>query len=67
MMMLFDVGWLLMVMLCCVHDVFWLCFRDIVDEAKDYYLLPDRRYLIQSFNTSPRLYSSIIGLIFAVS
>ncbi len=28
--------------------------RDLVDEAKDYHLMPERRPLLQSFRTKPR-------------
>ena len=38
--------------------------RDLIDEAKDYHLMPERRTLLQSYRTRPR--SVIIGLIYAV-
>lgn len=40
--------------------------RDLLDEAKDFHLMPERRALIQSFRTRPRAYGSMIGQIFAV-
>lgn len=39
--------------------------RDLLDEAKDFHLMPERRALVQSFRTRPRCYDSI-GQIFAV-
>lgn len=39
--------------------------RDLLDEAKDFHLMPERCYLIQSFRTRPRG-SDVMGLIFAV-
>ncbi|XP_033725796.1 kelch-like protein 18 [Pecten maximus] len=42
-----------------------LC-RDLVDEAKDYHLMPERRYLLQTFKTRPRCCSDIPGIIYAV-
>lgn len=40
--------------------------RDLVDEAKDYHLLPARRELLQRFRTRPRFGNHIQGLIYAV-
>ncbi|KAL7645652.1 UNVERIFIED_CONTAM: hypothetical protein RMT77_004038 [Armadillidium vulgare] len=40
--------------------------RDLLDEAKDYHLMPERRLLLQSFRTQPRCCNDIVGLIYAV-
>ena len=40
--------------------------RDLVDEAKDYYLLPERRPLLQTFRTRPRCCNDVVGMIYAV-
>lgn len=40
--------------------------RDLLDEAKDYHLMPERRPLLQSFRTRPRCSSDVQGLIYAV-
>ena len=40
--------------------------RDLVDEAKDYHLMPERRPLLQSFRTRFRCCSDVQGLIYAV-
>lgn len=40
--------------------------RDLLDEAKDFHLMPERRALVQSFRTRPRCYDYVIGQIFAV-
>lgn len=40
--------------------------RDLVDEAKDYHLMPQRRELMQRFRTRPRFGNHIQGLIYAV-
>ncbi|XP_054163142.1 kelch-like protein 18 [Oppia nitens] len=40
--------------------------RDLVDEAKDYHLMPQRRQLLQSFRTRVRCCNDIQGLIYAV-
>uniref|UniRef100_A0A1B6L363 Kelch-like protein diablo n=1 Tax=Graphocephala atropunctata TaxID=36148 RepID=A0A1B6L363_9HEMI len=40
--------------------------RDLLDEAKDYHLMPERRPLLQSFRTRPRCCNYIMGHIFAV-
>lgn len=43
-----------------------LDFRDLVDEAKDYHLMPERRPHLPAFKTRPRCCTSIAGLIYAV-
>ncbi|PAV59310.1 hypothetical protein WR25_15652 [Diploscapter pachys] len=43
-----------------------LACRDLVDEAKDYHLMPDRRASFKSFRTKSRQCPDIPGLIFAV-
>lgn len=40
--------------------------RDLLDEAKDFHLMPERRGLVQSFRTRPRCCDFMIGQIFAV-
>lgn len=40
--------------------------RDLLDEAKDFHLMPERRGLVQSFRTRPRCCDYIIGQIYAV-
>lgn len=40
--------------------------RDLLDEAKDYHLMPERRLLLQSFRTRPRNNADNIGIIYAV-
>lgn len=40
--------------------------RDLIDEAKDYHLMPERRALIQSFRVRPRCCDFVIGQIYAV-
>ncbi|XP_047628725.1 kelch-like protein 18 isoform X4 [Phacochoerus africanus] len=40
--------------------------RDLVDEAKDYHLMPERRPHLPAFRTRPRCCTSIAGLIYAV-
>ncbi|NWW84234.1 KLH18 protein, partial [Rhynochetos jubatus] len=40
--------------------------RDLVDEAKDYHLMPERRPHLAAFKTRPRCCTSIAGLIYAV-
>ncbi|KAE8595538.1 hypothetical protein XENTR_v10015790 [Xenopus tropicalis] len=40
--------------------------RDLVDEAKDYHLMPERRPHLLAFKTRPRCCTSIAGLIYAV-
>ncbi|XP_043268337.1 kelch-like protein 18 isoform X2 [Venturia canescens] len=39
--------------------------RDLLDEAKDYHLMPDRRHLLASFKVRPRCCYKIMGHIFA--
>lgn len=43
-----------------------LACRDLVDEAKDYHLIPERRALLRSFRLKPRCCSLVPGLIFAI-
>lgn len=40
--------------------------RDLVDEARDCHLMPERRPLLQSFKTRPRCCNYIMGNIYAV-
>ncbi|XP_071942041.1 kelch-like protein 18 isoform X1 [Antedon mediterranea] len=40
--------------------------RDLVDEAKDYHLMPERRTLLQGPRTKPRCCNDIAGVIYAV-
>lgn len=40
--------------------------RDLLDEARDYHLMPERRELVQSFRTRRRCGDFIIGQIYAV-
>lgn len=40
-------------------------FRDLIDEALTFHLIPERRALIQSFRTEPRV-CDIKGYIFVV-
>ncbi|XP_064644346.1 kelch-like protein 18 [Lineus longissimus] len=40
--------------------------RDLLDEAKDYHLMPERRTQLQTFRTRPRCCTDIVGIIFAV-
>lgn len=40
--------------------------RDLLDEARDFHLMPERRGLIQSFRTRPRHCDCVIGYIYAV-
>lgn len=47
-----------------IHDD--LRCRDLVDEAKDYHLLPDRRSQMQTPRTVPRRCSNENGIIYAV-
>lgn len=42
-----------------------LC-RDLIDEAKDYHLMPERRSQMLTFKTRPRCCSDIVGVIYAV-
>ena len=39
---------------------------DLVDEARDYHLMPERRSLLQSFRTKPRRCKDVAGVIYAV-
>lgn len=43
-----------------------LACRDLVDEAKDYLLMPERRSKLQSVRTKPRRCSEAAGLIYAI-
>lgn len=40
--------------------------RDLLDEAKDFHLMPERRALVQSYRTRPRCSDFISGHIYAV-
>lgn len=40
--------------------------RDLVDEAKDFHLMPERRPHLAAFKTRQRCCTSITGLIYAV-
>ncbi|XP_059172839.1 kelch-like protein 18 [Physella acuta] len=40
--------------------------RDLLDEARDYHLMPERRLLMQTFKTRPRGCTDIPGFIYAV-
>lgn len=40
--------------------------RDLLDEAKDYHLIPDRRGKLHTFRTRPRCCPDISGVIYAV-
>lgn len=40
--------------------------RDLVDEAKDFHLMPERRPHLPAFKTRQRCCTSIAGLIYAV-
>ncbi|XP_076828860.1 kelch-like protein 18 isoform X1 [Brachyhypopomus gauderio] len=40
--------------------------RDLVDEAKDYHLMPERRPQLPAYKTRPRCCTSITGLVYAV-
>ena len=42
------------------------CCRDLLDEAKDYHLMPERRSLLQTFKTRPRCCTDVVGVIYAV-
>lgn len=43
-----------------------ILLRDLVDEAKDFHLMPQRRPHLPPFKTRQRSCSSITGLIYAV-
>jgi len=40
--------------------------RDLLDEAKDYHLMPERRPRLHSFRTRPRCCFDVVGYMFAV-
>ncbi|XP_046329513.2 kelch-like protein 18 [Haliotis rufescens] len=40
--------------------------RDLLDEARDYHLMPERRTLLQTFKTRPRCCTDVPGIIYAV-
>ncbi|XP_052253854.1 kelch-like protein 18 [Dreissena polymorpha] len=40
--------------------------RDLLDEARDYHLMPERRPLLQTFKARPRCCSDVPGIIYAV-
>ncbi|XP_050406648.1 kelch-like protein 18 [Patella vulgata] len=40
--------------------------RDLLDEARDYHLMPERRPLLQTFKTKPRCCTDVPGMIYAV-
>ncbi|XP_076455943.1 kelch-like protein 18 [Babylonia areolata] len=40
--------------------------RDLLDEARDYLLMPERRILMQTFKTRPRCCTDIPGVIYAI-
>ena len=40
--------------------------RDLLDEAKDYHLMPDRRAKLHTFAIRPRCCSDVAGVIYAV-
>ncbi|XP_015600929.1 kelch-like protein 18 [Cephus cinctus] len=40
--------------------------RDLLDEARDYHLMPERRHLVQTFRSRPRCCNYMMGHIFAV-
>lgn len=40
--------------------------RDLVDEAKDFHLMPERRPHLPAFKTRQRCCTSITGLVYAV-
>lgn len=46
--------------------VFLLPGRDLVDEAKDFHLMPERRPHLPAFKTRQRCCTSITGLVYAV-
>lgn len=41
-------------------------FRDLLDVARDYHLMPERRPLLQTFKARPRCCTDIPGIIYAV-
>jgi len=40
--------------------------RDLLDEARDYHLMPERRPLLKSFKSKPRCCKDLVGVIYAV-
>jgi len=40
--------------------------RDLLDEARDYHLMPERRPLLKSFKAKPRCCKDLVGVIYAV-
>uniref|UniRef100_A0A182IVR7 Kelch-like protein diablo n=1 Tax=Anopheles atroparvus TaxID=41427 RepID=A0A182IVR7_ANOAO len=40
--------------------------RDLLDEARDFHLMPERRALVSTTRTRPRCFDFVVGLIFAV-
>merc|ERR1719500_1089199 len=40
--------------------------RDLLDEARDYHLMPERRPLLKSFKFKPRCCKDLVGVIYAV-
>uniref|UniRef100_A0A182K5Y3 Kelch-like protein diablo n=1 Tax=Anopheles christyi TaxID=43041 RepID=A0A182K5Y3_9DIPT len=40
--------------------------RDLLDEARDFHLMPERRALVSTMRTRPRCFDFVVGLIFAV-
>jgi len=40
--------------------------RDLLDEARDYHLMPERRPLLTSFKSKPRKCKDLVGVIYAV-
>ncbi|XP_070175523.1 kelch-like protein 18 [Littorina saxatilis] len=40
--------------------------RDLLDEARDYLLMPERRTLLQTFKTRPRCCTDIPGVVYAI-
>uniref|UniRef100_A0A182N2A3 Kelch-like protein diablo n=1 Tax=Anopheles dirus TaxID=7168 RepID=A0A182N2A3_9DIPT len=40
--------------------------RDLLDEARDFHLMPERRALVSTIRTRPRCFDFVVGLIFAV-
>ncbi len=43
-----------------------ISYRDLLDEARDFLLMPERRSLLQSFKTKPRRCKDLVGVIYAV-
>ncbi|ELU00416.1 hypothetical protein CAPTEDRAFT_151000 [Capitella teleta] len=40
--------------------------RDLLDEARDFHLMPERRAQLQTFKTRPRCCTDVVGVIYAV-